>query len=153
MRSERELLTELPWAVDLTFSGDTWHGPLLIVTFCIGIDGNLGLVRWQIVSTAPRAPERTTAAAPGAVGRYVEIEGELALALPYLRLDGVLDVEPPSVRRAEFRASGIHDDETIARCRSALGDGRRVVVRGEVRAPGNLLSAVTITDASGPLDL
>jgi hypothetical protein len=111
---------------------------------------NLFLIEWEILGAEPLSPERATAAAPGSPGRYVEIEGELVPTDRYLRLDGALDVEAPSMTFSDRRHT-IPSAEAVARYREILGSGRRVTVRGELGH--DYIHAFSITDESGPLDI
>jgi hypothetical protein len=119
--------------------------------FCVGVYGHLLILDWEILASEPLEPERATAPAPGHRGRYVEIEGVLVPTDRYPRLDGVLDVSPPSLTLSEDRHT-IPRPEAVARYRSVLGAGRRVTIRGEV-ADSSFLRGIAIADADGPLDL
>lgn len=116
------------------------------VTFCIGTYGHLGLLEWDLLDSEPLVPERATAAAPGPNGRFVEIEGTLAPTDSHPHLDGTLPVYTPTFSKTHWLSP-----ELLARHRSILGSGRRVVVLGEVSH--GALYAISIADASGPLDM
>jgi hypothetical protein len=120
------------------------------VKLCVGMSGDIGLFEWQLLDAEPLTPEHATAAAPGPRGRYVEIEGLLVPTDDYPRLDGALDISPPSLTFSDGRHA-LPRGELVERYRSILGSGRRVTVRGEVSR--STLLALSITDASGPLDL
>lgn len=119
-------------------------------TFVADMWKNLGVLEWEILSAEPLSPARATAAAPGPEGRFVEIEGQLVPTDRYPRLDGVLNVSPPSLTLSDLRHT-LPPPEAVERYRSILGAGRRVTVRGEMGR--SFLRALWIADASGPLDL
>lgn len=120
-------------------------------TFCVCACGHVGLLDWEISRTEPLAPMRATADAPGEPGRYVEIEGLLVPTDRYPRLDGVLDVSPPSHTRSDRRYT-IPDAEAVLRYHSVLGSGRRVTIHGEV-GESSLLRALSIMDDNGQFEL
>lgn len=115
-------------------------------TFCVDTYGHLGLLAWELLDSEPLVPERATAADPGKDGRFVEIEGTLAPTEAHPVLDATLAVFAPSFCKSHWLSP-----ELQARYRAILGSGRRVVVRGEIAYGG--LHALSIADASGPLDM